>query len=99
MDLRPTPDAPAYTQPFEVAAVNDDGTFEATFYGAPVEVARYNADWDVLHIAFVTRDGSTRYLHAARLEGGRLHGTTHAVERGFLSVWTAEQAAPGATAD
>ena len=91
VDLRPTPDAPAYTQPFRVSAVHDDGTLDALFYGAPVQVARYNADWDVLHVAFVTRDNSTRYLHAARLVDGQLHGTTHAVERGFLSVWTAEQ--------
>ncbi|MEM8560498.1 MAG: hypothetical protein AAGG50_21960 [Bacteroidota bacterium] len=91
VDLRPMPDAEGYTQPFTVTAVHDDGTFEAQFYGSPVQVARYNADWDVLHVAFVTTDGSTRYLHAARLEDGQLRGTTHAVERGFLSVWTAER--------
>lgn len=90
VDLRPTPDSDPYFQPFVVERVGD-GTFAGRFYGAPFEGGLLNTSWGALHFAFTTADGRTEYHTSGVLEGGRLRGTTHAVSRGFLSVWTAER--------
>lgn len=88
VDLRPTPDAPAYLQEFVVSSVRGK-TFTGTFYGAPVEQARINTDWGAVRIAFVTSDGSGPYNHSATLVGNRLEGLTNSTGRDFLSFWTA----------
>lgn len=88
VDLRPTPDAEAYYQPFTVTAINGN-TFTGTFYQSEIREARLNTDWGVVHFAFVTNDGSGDYHTAGRLIDGRLEGTTHALGRNFLTVWTA----------
>lgn len=88
VDLRPTPDAEPYSQPF-VAMPSDSLAFGGTFYGSPLETAVSNDDWGDLRIAFTTSDGSGVYHHAAVLREGVLHGTTQAMGRGFLAVWTA----------
>jgi hypothetical protein len=88
VDLRPTPDAPAYFQEFVVSSVQGK-TFTGTFYGAPVEQARINTDWDAVRIAFVTSDASGPYNHSATLVGSRLEGLTNSTGRDFLSFWTA----------
>ena len=88
VDLRPTPDAPAYLQEFVVSSVRGK-TFTGTFYGAPVEQARINTDWGAVRIAFVTSDGSGPYNHSATLVGSRLEGLTNSTGRDFLSFWTA----------
>ena len=88
VDLRPTPDAPAYFQEFVVSSV-EGKTFTGTFYGAPVEQARINADWGAVRIAFVTSDASGPYNHSATLVGSRLEGLTNSTGRDFLSFWSA----------
>ena len=88
VDLRPTPDADAYTQPFVVTA-SESLAFGGTFYGSPLETAVANTVWGDLRVAFTTSDGSGVYHHTAALRDGILHGTTHSLGRGFLSVWTA----------
>jgi hypothetical protein len=88
VDLRPTPDAPAYFQEFVVSSVQGK-TFTGTFYGAPIEQARINTDWGAVRIAFVTSDASGPYNHSATLVGGRLEGLTNSTGRDFLSFWTA----------
>ena len=90
VDLRPTPDAEPYFQEFVVESV-EGGQFLGSFYGTSVENARLNADWGPLHFAFTTDDGSGTYHTTGTLEGGVLYGTTHALGRGFLAVWTAER--------
>jgi hypothetical protein len=93
VDLRPTPDAPAYTQSFLVVA-DTSAPFQGSFYGSPVQNVVVNQDWGALRIAFTTSDDSGVYHHVAVLDGTRLEGTTHAVGRGFLAVWTATREGP-----
>ena len=87
VDLRPTPNAPAYFQEFVVSSVNGK-SFAGTFYGAPIEQARVNTDWGVVRIAFVTSDQSGPYNHSAALIGSRLDGLTNSTGRDFLSYWS-----------
>jgi len=93
VDLRPTPDAEPYTQPFVLRA-SEDAPFAGSFYNSPIESATVNDAWDDLRIAFTTSDGSGVYHHTAVLRDGRLHGTTHSIGRGFLAVWTAAPPLP-----
>lgn len=90
VDLRPTPDAAPYFQPFVVTAADADG-IEGTFYGSPVDRAEVNVRWDGLHFAFETSDGSARYVTVGRLTEGGLEGVTYAPDRGLLQPWRAER--------
>jgi len=91
VDLRPTPDAEPYSKTFVVERV-EGRTLEGSFYDSTLSDGHVNADWGAVHFAFTTRDGAGEYHTAGVLEGGRLRGTTHAVGRGFLAVWSAERA-------
>ncbi|MEM0964387.1 MAG: hypothetical protein AAGK21_17805, partial [Bacteroidota bacterium] len=101
VDLRPTPDADPYTQPFVVRSTGD-GTFAGTFYRSPITNAVVNDDWGALRVAFVTSDSQGPYHHTATLRGDRMEGVTHIIGRGsrsgqgLLYVWTAtrQQALP-----
>ena len=90
VDLRPTPGADAYAQPF-VVEVGDDGALSGTFYGSEILDGRVNADWDALDFAFTTADGGGTYHHEGRVVGGHLEGTTYAPYRDLLAVWTASR--------
>ncbi|MEO1310533.1 MAG: hypothetical protein AAFV51_06130 [Pseudomonadota bacterium] len=91
VDLRPTPDAPAYYQP--MTFVEKDGSIVATFYGSSGLELRFNAEFGALHFAFVTRDRSGPYNHSGvLLPDGTITGRTHSIGRDFLSVWTARRA-------
>lgn len=88
VDLRPTPDAPAYLQEFVVTSVAGD-TLVGTFYGTAITHGRINSAWNAVHFAFVTSDGSGAYNTTGVLAGDQLRGTTHSLGRNFLAVWTA----------
>ena len=88
VDLRPTPNDPAYFQKFVVISVKGK-TFTGTFYGAPIEQGRINTDWGAVRIAFVTSDQSGPYNHSANLIGNKLEGLTNSTGRDFLSYWSA----------
>jgi hypothetical protein len=90
VDLRPTPDAPAYFQTFEIKKIEGD-TFSGTFYGAEIKNGRINQAWDVIYIAFTSSDNSGLYSHFAKLVGTGLEGTTHSLGRNFLMPWRAEK--------
>lgn len=89
VDLRPAPGADPYFQSLVVAIT--DGEVEGSFYDTTFRDFQSNVDWGPLHFAFVTEDGSGIYHTSGRLVEGRLEGTTHALGRGFLAVWTAER--------
>lgn len=91
VDVRPTPGADASEQPFVVTAVSGSA-FEGSFHGTAIESARVNRQWGDLRFAFVTRDDSGAYHTSGVLRDDRLEGTTHAIGRDVLSVWTAERA-------
>lgn len=87
VDLRPTPDAEPYLQPFVVTSVADN-RLEGTFYGSAITSGRINADWGDVRFAFVTSDGSGTYHTSGVMRDGKLEGLTHAIGRDFLAVWT-----------
>ncbi|HEU4326510.1 MAG TPA: hypothetical protein VFS21_25435 [Roseiflexaceae bacterium] len=91
VDLRPTPDAAPYVQPFQILSVAGN-TFTGTFYGAPIRSAFINSSWGEVVIGFLSEDGSGTYFHSARLVDGRLIGASLSPGRQFLMVWRAERA-------
>ena len=94
VDLRPTPDAPAYLQPFVVSAVDED-VISGTFYGSTIQNTQINTDWDGVHFAFETSDGGSRYITVGRLMDGVLEGRTYSPDRGLLQPWRAIRAETG----
>lgn len=86
VDLRPTPDAPAYDKEFVIETVTGN-TFTGRFYDTPIENGRINAVWGDVRLAFVTRDGSGPYHHAATLRAGQIDGQSHSLGREFVMVW------------
>lgn len=63
-----------------------------TFYGSRMENGRINRSWGGVRFAFITRDGGGGvYHHSGEMVDGRLiRGLSHAIDRDFLSVWTAQ---------
>lgn len=63
-----------------------------TFYGSRMENGRINRSWGGIRFAFITRDGGGGvYHHSGEMVDGRLiRGLSHAIDRDFLSVWTAQ---------
>ena len=90
VDLRPTPDAPAYFQTFEIKKIEGD-TFSGTFYGTEIKNGRINQAWEAIYVAFTSADNSGLYSHFAKLVGTRLEGATHSLGRNFLMPWRAEK--------
>lgn len=66
-------------------------SFKGEFYREGVEIrnAQINTQLGIIYAALVSGDGSGTYNTTFYYKEGVLHGTTHAVERNFLSVWTA----------
>lgn len=91
VDLRPTPDAPAYFQEFVVKTL-DGKTIAGTFYGTEFEGGLINTDWGAVSFAFSTQDKSGVYNHSGRLKDGKIEGLSHSTGRKFLAVWTATRA-------
>jgi len=92
VDLTSQPgDAPYYSEMVVTTAAG--GRITGTFYGSPMENGRVLRDWGTVRFAFVTRDGGGGvYNHSGELVDGRLlRGLSHALQRDFLSVWTADR--------
>jgi len=71
----------------------DGNSFEGEFYreGVKITNASINAQTGIVYGALVSGDGSGKYNSTFYLKNGRLYGTTHALERDFLAVWTADK--------
>jgi hypothetical protein len=91
VDLRPTPESPAYTQPMTLA-VAADGSVSGTFYGAPVISGRASESNGRTCLAFTTSDGSGAYQHSGCLRGDAVEGLSWSTGRGFLLAWRATRA-------
>lgn len=93
VDLRPTPDAEPYVMTMTIER-NEQGKLAGTFYnGVEMSNVVANTSWAHPWIAFTTEDQSGVYHTSFRLnDEGTLEGTTHAVGRDFLAVWTAKPA-------
>ena len=68
-----------------------NGEVQGTFYGSPITQSQVNTLWGRPVVAFVTNDGSGAYHTSFELVDGALRGTTHALGRQFLSVWTGKR--------
>ena len=87
IDLRPTPQAEGYFQPFIVEAIKGN-TIKGTFYGSKLENSILNDNWDKLYFAFTTNDSTNEYYHSGYLLDGKLFGITYCPNRGFTAPWT-----------
>ena len=87
IDLRPTPDAEGYFQPFEVKSI-DENTFNGTFYGSDIKNALINKNWPKIYFAFSTSDQSNEYYHSGYIENDKLYGITYCPSRKFTAPWT-----------
>jgi len=70
-----------------------DNSFEGEFYreGVKIRNAQINTQLDIIYGALISGDGTGTYNTTFYYKDGILHGTTHAVNRNFLSVWTASK--------
>lgn len=70
-----------------------DGSFTGIFYrdGVRIREGRLNQQTGTLYGALVSGDNSGVYNTAFYLKDGKLYGSTHAIGRGFLSVWVGEK--------
>ena len=87
IDLRPTPHAEGYFQPFIVESI-EGNTINGTFYGSNLENALLNDNWETLSFAFTTNDGTNEYYHSGYLLDGKLFGITYCPDRKFTAPWT-----------
>ncbi|WP_299218019.1 hypothetical protein [uncultured Aquimarina sp.] len=71
----------------------DASSIQGTFYREGVEMkeGRVNIQLDVIYVALISGDNSGSYNTSFYYKDGKLYGSTHAVERGFLAVWIAEK--------
>jgi len=69
----------------------DNTTFKGYFYrdGVRIRDGRLNTQQGIIYGALVSGDNSGDYNTAFYYKDGKLHGSTHALGRGFLAVWIA----------
>ena len=87
IDLRPTPNAEAYYQTFEVLEIVDNA-ITGTFYGSQITNGLINENWDRLYFAFTTSDQSNDYYHSGYLQNGKIYGISYCPNRKFTAPWT-----------
>ena len=68
-----------------------DNSFKGEFYreGVNIRNSNLNTQLGIIYGALVSGDNTGTYNTSFYYKDGILHGTTHAVNRNFLSVWTA----------
>ncbi|MEM6736229.1 MAG: hypothetical protein AAF620_09190 [Bacteroidota bacterium] len=68
-----------------------DNSFEGEFYrkGVQIRSAQINTQLGIIYASLISGDGSGTYNTSFYFKEGVLHGSTHAVDRNFLAVWTA----------
>ncbi|SEL62730.1 hypothetical protein SAMN04487910_2842 [Aquimarina amphilecti] len=68
-------------------------TVHGTFYreGVKIQEGRINTQLDVVYVSLISGDNSGSYNTSFYYKNGKLYGSTHAVDRGFLAVWIAEK--------
>ena len=69
----------------------DGKNFYGEFYreGVKIQKGHINFSNGRISAALISEDNSGKYATSFYLKNGELHGTTHALERGFLAIWTA----------
>ena len=68
-----------------------DNQLKGIFYreGVKIREGQLNTQTGVIYGALISGDNSGEYNSTFYYKNGKLYGSTHAVDRGFLSVWTA----------
>jgi hypothetical protein len=71
----------------------DDNVLKGTFYreGVAIQKGQINTQRGIVYGALVSGDNSGLYNTTFYFEDGKLYGSTHALDRNFLSVWIAEK--------
>ncbi len=66
---------------------------QGTFYreGVKLKNGQINTQLGIIYAALTSGDNSGEYNTTFYFENGKLYGTTHALNRNFLSVWIAEK--------
>ena len=90
LDMSPQDQTDANFAMMEISEVKGN-SFTGVFYREGVEIkdAQINTQLGVIYGALISGDNSGEYNSSFYLKDGILHGTTHAVNRSFLAVWTA----------
>jgi hypothetical protein len=88
LDLTPEDTTDNINAILKISQINDS-KIEGYFYSefSTIKNSTINIQSDKTYVAFVTNDNSGIYNTSFYLQDGKLYGTTHAVERNFLSVW------------
>lgn len=71
----------------------DGKKLKGTFYrdGVKLKNGKINTQNGMIYGALTSGDNSGDYNTSFYFEDGKLYGSTHAIQRGFLSVWIAEK--------
>ena len=95
VDLTSKPGAEPYYAVMTVKSVDGD-RITGVFYDSPMEKGRITRAWGSVRFAFVTHDknGGTYNTSGEFVDGRLIRGVTHALDRDFLSIWTADRKAP-----
>ena len=84
---------------FAIFVINDidDSRFFGEFYrsGVKIQKGHLNVSLGTVFGALISADQSGSYASSFYFDNGKLHGTTHALERDFLAVWTATKQESG----
>lgn len=74
----------------EITKVSNN-SLEGFFYreGVEIKLGRINTQTGTIYAALVSGDNNGQYNTAFYYKDGMLFGTTHSINRGFLSVWRA----------
>jgi hypothetical protein len=90
LDMSPQNKTDSNFAMMEITSVEGD-TFKGVFYreGVKIREAKINTQLGIIYAALISGDGTGDYNTAFYYKDGVLQGTTHAVNRNFLAVWTA----------
>ena len=93
LDMSPQNQTDANFALMQISKV-EGNSFTGYFYREGVEIkdAQLNTQLGVIYGALISGDNSGDYNSSFYLKDDILHGTTHAVNRNFLAVWTAVKA-------
>ncbi len=92
VDLRPTPQAPAYLKPMTLT-IAANGTLTGAFYEHTIDLGRAGATNRRPCFAFRTQDASGPYQTSGCLVGDHIKGQTWSEGRRFVLTWSAVRAA------
>lgn len=90
IDMSPQDKTDANFAMMKITKVKEQ-SFEGEFYrkGVKIKKGKLNTQLGIIYGALISGDGTGEYNTTFYFKNDVLYGTTHAVDRDFLSVWTA----------